>query len=134
MQIDRILPPYRGRFKTIMEREFLESASGALVEFENRYTIHRASRREARQAGPRGEPPPGKEHPHHVGGRGEPPQGDSFLTPERGLKALSRMNPYHAWRARWRKTISGFYNQISVSFPDPSFLVSAIMSIRLMII
>jgi acyl-CoA synthetase (NDP forming) len=85
----------------IMDRKFLDAIPGALAEFENRFTIHMVHLMEKS-----GKPILGVNLLPEENARtimdveGSPYKGVSFLTPERAVKALARMNTYRQWRER----------------------------------
>jgi acyl-CoA synthetase (NDP forming) len=85
----------------VMDRKFLDAVPGALVEFENRYTIHMVHLIEKY-----GKPILGVNLLPEENARtiqdveGSCYRGVSFLTPERAVKALARMNAYRAWREK----------------------------------
>jgi acyl-CoA synthetase (NDP forming) len=85
----------------VMDRKFLDAIPGALVEFENRFTIHMVHLMEKS-----GKPILGVNLLPEENARtimdveGSPYKGVSFLTPERAVKALARMNTYRQWRER----------------------------------
>jgi acyl-CoA synthetase (NDP forming) len=84
-----------------MDRKFLDAVPAALVEFENRYTIHMVHLIEKY-----GKPILGVNLLPEENARtildveGSRYKGVSFLTPERAVKALARMNAYRAWREK----------------------------------
>ena len=84
-----------------MDRKFLDAVPGALVEFENRYTIHTVHLMEKY-----GKPILGVNLLPEENARtildveGSAYKGVSFLTPERAVKALARMNAYREWREK----------------------------------
>jgi acyl-CoA synthetase (NDP forming) len=85
----------------VMDRKFLDAIPGALVEFENRFTIHMVHLMEKS-----GKPILGVNLLPEENARtimdveGSLYKGVSFLTPERAVKALARMNTYRQWRER----------------------------------
>ena len=84
-----------------MDRKFLDAVPGALVELENRYTIHTVHLMEKY-----GKPILGVNLLPDENARtileveGSDYKGVSFLTPERAVKALARMNSYRQWREK----------------------------------
>ncbi len=85
----------------VMDRKFLDAIPGALFEFENRYTIHTVHLMEKY-----GKPILGVNLLPEENARtildveGSLYKGVSFLTPERAVKALARMNAYRGWREK----------------------------------
>jgi len=88
----------------VMDRKLLDAIPGALVEFENRFTIHMVHLMEKS-----GKPIlgvnllPEENARTIIDVKGCPYKGVSFLTPERAVKALARMNTYRQWREREEK-------------------------------
>ncbi|MCE5263958.1 MAG: acetate--CoA ligase family protein [Deltaproteobacteria bacterium] len=84
-----------------MDRKFLDAVPAALVEFETRYTVHMVHLIEKY-----GKPILGVNLLPEENARtildveGSRFKGVSFLTPERAVKALARMNAYRAWREK----------------------------------
>jgi acyl-CoA synthetase (NDP forming) len=85
----------------VMDRKFLESIPGALVQFERQYTKHTVRLMETY-----GKPILGVNLLPDENARtitdveGSPYKGVSFLTPERAVMALARMHAYRQWRDR----------------------------------
>jgi acyl-CoA synthetase (NDP forming) len=83
----------------VMDRAFLEMLPERLVQFEKEYTIHMVHLMERY-----GKPILGVNLLPEENARtildvpGSAYKGVSFLTPERAVKALARMNVYRAWR------------------------------------
>ena len=85
----------------VMDRKFLDAVPGTLVEFENQYTTHTVRLMEKY-----GKPILGVNLLPEENARtildveGSAYKGVSFLTPERAVKALARMNAYREWREK----------------------------------
>ena len=85
----------------VMDRKFLEAIPGMLMEFEKSYLAHTARLMEKY-----GKPILGVNLLPDENARtvmdieGSPYKAVSFLTPERAVKALARMNAYRQWRDR----------------------------------
>ena len=86
-----------------MDRKFLDSVPKALLEFETQYTIHTVRLMEKY-----GKPILGVNLLPDENARtileveGSPYKGVSYLTPERAVHALARMNSYRQWRENQR--------------------------------
>jgi acyl-CoA synthetase (NDP forming) len=85
----------------VMDRKFLEAVPEELVAFENSFTIHMVQLMEKH-----GKPILGVKLLPDENARtimdveGSLFKGVSFLTPERAVKALARMNAYREWREK----------------------------------
>ncbi len=96
----------------VMDRNFLEAIPGALVEFEKSYLSHMVRLMEKY-----GKPIlgvnllPDENARTLVDVEGSPYKGVSFLTPERAVKALARMNAYRQWRENEKNL--GVYRRLS---------------------
>jgi acyl-CoA synthetase (NDP forming) len=83
----------------VMDRKFLEAIPGALSEFENAFTTQMVHLMDKT-----GKPIlgvnllPEENARTIVDVEGSPYKGVYFLTPERAVKALARMNAYRQWR------------------------------------
>jgi len=85
----------------VMDRKFLDAIPGALTDFETGFTTHTVHLMEKS-----GKPILGVNLLPDENARtimdveGSPYKGVSFLTPERAVKVLARMNAYRQWRER----------------------------------